>query len=167
MERKRNMEPKLNNGQLVEAFASYLEVEKDDSPLTIANYEADIRHFTDFMATRSEDASWPAITVLDIRSYLALMHDAKLARRTIARPDQSVCQGTDPETGKEAACIFGRIRNQSAAADARCANCPGPPGQGDPGIPLFHRLPGFRTGGTYYDPRGSGQSVCGTHGERP
>lgn len=28
MERKRNMEPKLNNGQLVEAFASYLEVEK-------------------------------------------------------------------------------------------------------------------------------------------
>ena len=85
MERKRNMEPKLNNGQLVEAFASYLEVEKDDSPLTSANYEADIRHFTDFMATRSEDASWPAITVLDIRSYLALMHDAKLARRTIAR----------------------------------------------------------------------------------
>ena len=77
MERKRNMEPKLNNGQLVEAFASYLEVEKDDSPLTIANYEADIRHFTDFMATRSEDAAWPAITVLDIRSYLALVRNLR------------------------------------------------------------------------------------------
>lgn len=72
-------------GQWAEDFATYLEVEKDASPLTIENYLADIRHFRDFMVQREDDFSWPQVTVLDIRSYLALMHDGHLARRTIAR----------------------------------------------------------------------------------
>lgn len=72
-------------GKWAEDFATYLEVEKDASPLTIENYLADIRHFRDFMVRRKESFSWPQVTVLDIRSYLALMHDNKLARRTIAR----------------------------------------------------------------------------------
>lgn len=72
-------------GKWAEDFATYLEVEKDASPLTIENYLADIRHFRDFMVQRKESFSWPQVTVLDIRSYLALMHDDKLARRTIAR----------------------------------------------------------------------------------
>ena len=87
-------------GKWAGGLATYLEVEKDASPLTIENYLADIRHFRDFMVQRKESFSWPQVTVLDIRSYLALMHDDKLARRTIARRISSLRSFTGISGGK-------------------------------------------------------------------
>ena len=85
MEQTKSRLPDGSGEKWPEDFALYLEVEKDDSPLTIENYLADIRHFKEFMAQRTEDFRWPQVTVLDIRSYLAQMHDRDLSRRTIAR----------------------------------------------------------------------------------
>lgn len=67
------------------AFLRYLELEKNSSPLTIQNYEIDIRLFVAFLQKRVGAFSLDTITVLDIRAYLALMNNEKYARRTIAR----------------------------------------------------------------------------------
>ncbi len=79
------MEKGLTNEQWVDHFKIYLTVEKNDSPLTVSNYEADIRHFADFLASKGKPLDWQAVKVLDIRSYLAYMHQQEFARKTIAR----------------------------------------------------------------------------------
>lgn len=79
------MDKGLPKEQWVARFKSYLTVEKNDSPLTVSNYEADIRHFADFLTSKGKPADWPAVKVLDIRSYLAYMHQQEFARKTIAR----------------------------------------------------------------------------------
>ncbi len=70
---------------LAEQFLNYLRVEKNDSPYTILNYGEDIRAFSDFLAARGKEHQWIQVTVLDIRSYLASLHKADMARRSIAR----------------------------------------------------------------------------------
>ncbi len=45
MEQTKSRLPDGSGEKWPEDFALYLEVEKDDSPLTIENYLADIRHF--------------------------------------------------------------------------------------------------------------------------
>lgn len=79
------MDKKLSSTQWVDRFKTYLTVEKNDSPLTVENYQADIVHFTDFLKSKGKGADWAAVKVLDIRSYLAYMHDQEYARKTIAR----------------------------------------------------------------------------------
>lgn len=79
------MDTRLKNTQLVEDFLSYLTVEKDDSPLTVLNYGEDIRRFTEYLTQKNPEAAWPDVTVLEIRGYLAAMHEENLSRRTIAR----------------------------------------------------------------------------------
>ncbi len=71
---------------LTEKFYTYLEVEKNSSELTIANYRRDINHFISFIDQRySVVCQWRQIGQLDIRAYLAVLNEKKYARRTIAR----------------------------------------------------------------------------------
>jgi len=71
---------------LVQEFLSYLLVEKNCSPLTIANYEKDITAFVSFYQGRAgADFTWEGLTVLSIRSYLAFLNEKEYARRTVAR----------------------------------------------------------------------------------
>ena len=72
--------------RLVQAFLNYLLVEKNCSPLTIANYERDIKAFVDFYRVKAgTDFTWAGLTVLQIRSYLAFLNATNYARRTVAR----------------------------------------------------------------------------------
>ena len=57
MEQTKSRLPDGSGEKWPEDFALYLEVEKDDSPLTIENYLADIRHFKEFMAQRTDRKS--------------------------------------------------------------------------------------------------------------
>lgn len=85
MERKKDLIPQpLRDGE-AEAFFTYLEVEKDASPLTIVNYRDDLLRFHEFLETRMTPVEWGKVRLLDIRAYLAQLHDQGLARRTIAR----------------------------------------------------------------------------------
>ena len=79
------MDKTVTNTQWVENFKTYLTVEKNDSPLTVENYQADIEHFADFLKSKGKPVDWLQVKVLDIRSYLAYMHGQEYARKTIAR----------------------------------------------------------------------------------
>lgn len=71
---------------MVDKFLRYLQVEKNTSPLTVKNYDADISLFSSFLADRfGSEFQWHQVGVLDIRAYLALLNKEKYARTTIAR----------------------------------------------------------------------------------
>ena len=70
----------------VSAFLNYLTVEKNCSSLTVSNYKRDIQIFREYLTGKGfKNFSWPTLTVLQIRGYLAFMNDQNFARRTIAR----------------------------------------------------------------------------------
>ena len=48
------MKNSASKDPLVKKFLNYLTVEKDDSPLTIINYEADICQFAQYMADKGK-----------------------------------------------------------------------------------------------------------------
>ncbi|WP_296400167.1 site-specific integrase, partial [Acidaminococcus timonensis] len=85
MERKKDLTPQPLRDPEAEAFFTYLEVEKDASPLTIVNYRDDLLRFHEFLEKRMTKVEWGQVRILDIRAYLAQLHDEGLARRTIAR----------------------------------------------------------------------------------
>ena len=68
-------------------FLRYLRVERNASDLTLKSYREDLMALLEFLLPE-DDAPWPApaeITVLDLRGYVAAMHDAGYAKTTIAR----------------------------------------------------------------------------------
>ena len=72
--------------KLAERFFNYLEVEKNSSPLTVTNYQKDMRAFDNFLKERrGENTSWLSIDALIVRAYLADLNKKKYARKTIAR----------------------------------------------------------------------------------
>lgn len=85
MEGKKIVAPQPLEDPDAQDFFTYLAVEKDDSPLTLVNYRDDLCRFREFLAGRYPKVEWGSVTILDIRAYLAQMHDAGLSRRTIAR----------------------------------------------------------------------------------
>lgn len=85
MEGKKNVAPQPLEDPDARDFFTYLAVEKDDSPLTLVNYRDDLCRFREFLAKRLPKVEWGNVTILDIRAYLAQMHDEGLSRRTIAR----------------------------------------------------------------------------------
>lgn len=65
---------------------SYLEIEKNCSPLTIENYRRDLESFKAFVCKKSSDCTdLKKVDHLDVRAYLAYLSSEKYARRTIAR----------------------------------------------------------------------------------
>ena len=68
-------------------FLQYLSVERNASPLTIKSYREDLTALAEYLA-ECRGGVCPApgeLTVIDLRGYVAAMHEAGYARTTIAR----------------------------------------------------------------------------------
>jgi integrase/recombinase XerC len=71
----------------VSRFLQYLQVERNASDLTIKSYREDLAHLATFL-TEANGGSAPAaesITTLDLRGYVAALHEAGYAKTSIAR----------------------------------------------------------------------------------
>jgi integrase/recombinase XerC len=71
----------------ISRFLQYLQVERNASDLTIKSYREDLDHLTTYL-TEAGGGTAPAaeaITTLDLRGYVAAMHEAGYAKTTIAR----------------------------------------------------------------------------------
>ena len=69
---------------LKSSFVLYLQIEKNSSPHTIANYTRDLDDFIAFMKQHSVD-SFAAVSYAHVRLYLAYLHEQRLARGTVSR----------------------------------------------------------------------------------
>lgn len=78
-----NIKEKLN------LFVEYLQIERNYSKYTIASYEDDFEHFMTFM-TQQGIASFEDIVYSDVRLYLTVLHEQRLARKTVARKISSL-----------------------------------------------------------------------------
>lgn len=65
-------------------FKQYLQIEKNASPLTITNYEKDIRDFTAFLEQHAA-VDYAAVSYACVRQYLSELHARAYSRRSIAR----------------------------------------------------------------------------------
>jgi integrase/recombinase XerC len=72
----------------VAGFLEYLEVERGASPHTLRNYSIDLVEFMEFL--RREGSSATAADARLVRSYLAWLHQRRLAKSSIARKLASV-----------------------------------------------------------------------------
>jgi integrase/recombinase XerC len=70
----------------VERFLKYLQVERNASALTIKSYREDLQSLVEYL-TESMGSEPPAETIstLDLRGYVAALHEADYAKTTIAR----------------------------------------------------------------------------------
>jgi integrase/recombinase XerC len=71
----------------VDRFLGYLRVERNASELTVKSYREDLAALVDYLAeSRGGECPNPSqVTVLDLRGYVAALHEAGYARSTIAR----------------------------------------------------------------------------------
>jgi integrase/recombinase XerC len=68
----------------LDLFFQYLYVEKNASNYTIRNYAADLAQFAEFISKRQRP-HLKQVEYLDIRAFLAYLHDQSYARKTVAR----------------------------------------------------------------------------------
>lgn len=72
-------------------FLRYLSVERNAAPLTIKSYREDLAALVDYLTQAYGRAPGPAeITPLDLRGYVAAMHDAGYAKTSVARRTASL-----------------------------------------------------------------------------
>jgi len=70
----------------IEQFLRYLAVERNASDLTIKSYREDLTMLTDFLANGDGQVPTPAeISPLDLRQYVAALHQAGYAKTSVAR----------------------------------------------------------------------------------
>src|SRR5262245_52627075 len=70
----------------IERFLTYLRVERNASELTIKSYREDLTALVEYLAGDDGHAAAPsAITPVDLRGYVAAMHEADYSKATIAR----------------------------------------------------------------------------------
>jgi integrase/recombinase XerC len=71
----------------IHRFLQYLRVERNASELTVKSYREDLGVLADYLAeSRGDACPKPGeVTVLDLRGYLAALHEAGYAKTTIAR----------------------------------------------------------------------------------
>ena len=70
----------------INRFLQYLTVERNSSPLTIKSYREDLESLSDYLGERYPAAPEPGdVTTLDLRGYLAALHEREYAKTTIAR----------------------------------------------------------------------------------
>src|SRR5690349_15338824 len=70
----------------IDRFLQYLRVERNASDLTIKSYREDLAHLVAYLTETGGDCPGPgAITTLDLRGYVASLHEADYAKTTIAR----------------------------------------------------------------------------------
>lgn len=67
-------------------FLRYLVVEQNASPLTVKSYREDLAALIDFLRAEDDGCPRPAdVSVLDLREYVASLHEAGYAKSTVAR----------------------------------------------------------------------------------
>lgn len=71
--------------QAIARFLRFLTVERNASPLTIKSYREDMASLLDYLQQTVPDASPAQLTTLDLRGYLAALHEAGYAKTSIAR----------------------------------------------------------------------------------
>jgi len=70
----------------IDRFLQYLRVERNASDLTVKSYHEDLGALVEYLAESDGDAAAPgAITVTQLRGYVAALHGAGYAKATIAR----------------------------------------------------------------------------------
>jgi integrase/recombinase XerC len=70
----------------VERFLEYLRAERNASELTIKSYREDLTALVEYLSDEKSGAPSPGeITTVELRGYLAALHEAGYARTTIAR----------------------------------------------------------------------------------
>jgi integrase/recombinase XerC len=71
---------------VIERFLQYLRVERNASELTIKSYREDLNFLVAYLTETGDACPTPtAITTLDLRGYVASLHEANFAKTTIAR----------------------------------------------------------------------------------
>ncbi len=75
------------DSELIRRFVTYLHLEKNASPHTVLNYQADIRQFLEFMQVQEVvgEVIFRTVTPMVIRAYQAEMQRKAYSTRTIAR----------------------------------------------------------------------------------
>jgi len=73
----------------VKLFFEYLQMERNYSQYTIEHYQLDLRDFCDFMAEQSLK-NFSDIEYSDVRLYLTMLFEKKLARKSVARKISSM-----------------------------------------------------------------------------
>ncbi len=72
--------------QALDRFLRYLTVERNASPLTVKSYREDLTSLAEYLRTDSgEYPSVGQLTTLDLRGFLAALHEAGYAKTSIAR----------------------------------------------------------------------------------
>lgn len=74
----------MKDGQLLDSFLQYLEVEKNASSHTLEHYAADLRDFCSFLEAQ-RIVRFSAVDYSQVRMYLAALHAKSYARTSIAR----------------------------------------------------------------------------------
>lgn len=70
----------------VSRFLQYLQVERNASPLTIKSYREDLAALVDYLTESCGATPKPeSVTTLDLRGYIAALHEAGYAKTSIAR----------------------------------------------------------------------------------
>jgi integrase/recombinase XerC len=70
----------------IDRFLKYLTVERNSSALTVKSYREDLQALAAYLGERYQTAPQPAdVTTLDLRGYLAALHEQQYAKTTIAR----------------------------------------------------------------------------------
>jgi integrase/recombinase XerC len=73
----------------IDLFMKYLQIEKNSSIHTITSYKQDIEHFIEFMKQQGV-SEFAAVSYVLVRHYLTILHEARYARRTVARKISSL-----------------------------------------------------------------------------
>ena len=69
----------------IDRFLTYLKVERNSSQYTIKSYSEDLHSLADFLADDSHLPSPDQVTPLDLRGYVAALHEAGYAKSSISR----------------------------------------------------------------------------------
>jgi integrase/recombinase XerC len=70
----------------IDRFLQYLRVERNSSDLTVKSYREDLTALLEYLAQDSQQAPQPeTITTVELRGYIAALHEAGYAKTTIAR----------------------------------------------------------------------------------
>ncbi len=76
-----------SNDAMLACFSAYLHLEKNASPHTILNYQADVRHFLEFIQAQAvgEEVLFHRADILTARLYLAHLSECNYAQSTVSR----------------------------------------------------------------------------------
>ena len=76
--------------KIVKAFADYLSLEKNYSPLTVKAYQKDIESFVDFLTSHHDNIPLVQVNYHQIRTWIVSLVEAEMSNRSINRKVSSL-----------------------------------------------------------------------------